>query len=193
MKTSWGLSSPQKNQGKESGYYCKNPRTGINGLFGRSILHGSSVMKTPSRIFANLKFYIWKRCDLKHIWVLNSFLKLFLGTNSASFQINYMEDFDMALHCTSSWPRPSQRALTLDVPSILVKTLGSHLHVLKAQSIRTTVYSIGGVIIFFPRMTCCCFFTYSPIKWYYGLCGCSVQYIKQRTEGPEVKTPRERR
>lgn len=60
------------------------------------------------------------------------------------------------------------------------------------QWIRTTVYSTGGVI-FSPRMTCCCFFIYSPIKQYYGLCGCSVQYIKERTESPEVKTPREGR
>ena len=85
VNTSWGLSSPQKNQGKESGYYCKNPRTGINGLFGQSILHGSSVMKMPSRIFANLKFYIWEKMWLETYLGPEQLFKIVLGNKLSIF------------------------------------------------------------------------------------------------------------
>jgi hypothetical protein len=47
----------------------------------------------PSGIFVNLNS-VSVGVSFKYVWVLNSFLKLNLETNSASFQINYMKDFE---------------------------------------------------------------------------------------------------
>lgn len=101
VNTSWGLSSPQKDQAKESGNYCKNPRTGTNGLFGLSILHGSSVTKTPSKIFANLKFCIWEKMWLETCLGPEQLFKIVLGNKFSIFSNKLHEKFwdGVALHC----------------------------------------------------------------------------------------------
>lgn len=108
VNTSWGLSSPQKNQGKESGNYFKNPRTGINGLFGQSILHGSSVTKMPSRIFANLKFYIWEKMWLETYLGPEQLFKIVLGNKLSIFSNKLHERFwyGVALHFKLTLAQP---------------------------------------------------------------------------------------
>lgn len=85
----------------KSGNYCKNPRTGTNGLSGRSILHGSSVTKMPSRIFANLKFCIWEKMWLGTCLGPEQLFKIVLGNKFSIFSNKLHERFwdGVALHC----------------------------------------------------------------------------------------------
>lgn len=77
-----------------------------------------------------LTFYICERWEFKHVWVPNSFLQLYLGTNSASFQINYMQYFDTVLHhYYELTPGPKHTGH-------LGKDTMQHVHTLKTQSIR---------------------------------------------------------
>lgn len=124
-----------------------------NSVFGRSSLHASPLTKTPSRIFANFNSVSGKDVNLNMFGSWTAFLKLFLGTIQHLFKLYERFWYGTAIvwkilyrYCKLT-PGPN-------VLSILVKTLCSHLHTLKAQLEWNTVYSTEGIIIFFSRMTC---------------------------------------
>ena len=79
VNVSWGLSSPKKDQ-PEQWKLTRGPKTGRNSVFGRRILHGSPLTKTPSRIFANFNSVSGKDVNLNMFGSWTAFLKLFLGT-----------------------------------------------------------------------------------------------------------------